>query len=164
MLLPAFPFFQISIHKALTGLDSYPVSCNCYSIISIHKALTGLDPVIYQDKFRFDNFNPQGPHGPRQTIAKYCGLKMDFNPQGPHGPRRKFPLSFWVNGYFNPQGPHGPRRFHCGSSHCLSHFNPQGPHGPRLIRPSATISPPNISIHKALTGLDPGCSHYYTCR
>ena len=34
--------------------------------ISIHKALAGLDPRIQLDKFIKINFNPQGPRGPRQ--------------------------------------------------------------------------------------------------
>ena len=56
--------------------------------ISIHKALTGLD---FSSSFLpSDNshFNPQGPHGPRLYETLFRFRLRNFNPQGPHGPRR----------------------------------------------------------------------------
>ena len=36
--------------------------------ISIHKALTGLDFTRHEYLHNYENFNPQGPHGPRRSI------------------------------------------------------------------------------------------------
>ena len=56
--------------------------------------------------------------------------------------------------YFNPQGPHGPRQAHNPQKTQSVYFNPQGPHGPRQVAYSIQHPPWDISIHKALTGLD----------
>ena len=57
---------NISIHKALAGLDiQRTVDVNINAQISIHKALAGLDDfddIVLGDGL---NFNPQGPRGPR---------------------------------------------------------------------------------------------------
>jgi len=61
---------NISIHKALTGLDPLPRICGHYRGISIHKALTGLDSDYKLPPKRARYFNPQGPHGPRQLSPR----------------------------------------------------------------------------------------------
>ena len=145
--------------------------------ISIHKALTGLDLKILTAIINRYNFNPQGPHGPRLnftlsrqlkvefqstrpsrastiTIYEFIKLFENFNPQGPHGPRpiissalaaaasisihkaltgldRSLGILLPQPHNFNPQGPHGPRHRCQRFVWYHSDFNPQGPHGPR---------------------------------
>ena len=106
--------------------------------ISIHKALAGLDSHGPAPHPAPQNFNPQGPRGPRRIPLMPRPWPSDFNPQGPRGPR---PLVLILH-----------------SAPC--NFNPQGPRGPRLY--VATIFPSfnEISIHKALAGLDLICWMY----
>ena len=101
---------DISIHKALAGLDATYMPTLCLPAISIHKALAGLDAPV-----------PGSSQGPGY-----------FNPQGPRGPRPGPPADLLIWPYFNPQGPRGPRRL-CRLQH---------------------IPLMQISIHKALAGLD----------
>ena len=57
--------------------------------------------------------------------------------------------------YFNPQGPRGPRRRRITSRSWMSwNFNPQGPRGPRQLLREQLHPLWQISIHKALAGLD----------
>ena len=125
-----------------------------------------------------EDFNPQGPRGPRRLSNKWSEeSRTNFNPQGPRGPRRS---PYFINhssksfqstrpsrasttealvnatprGYFNPQGPRGPRRIYQGCIHTKQDFNPQGPRGPRQWLQCRTIVIDPISIHKALAGLD----------
>ncbi len=61
---------DISIHKALTGLDLGELyKLDEVNQISIHKALTGLDWSGYPKIRGAYDFNPQGPHGPRPKVS-----------------------------------------------------------------------------------------------
>ena len=55
--------------------------------ISIHKALAGLDITRQGRDLYLCYFNPQGPRGPRRKIIYRLHKYQDFNPQGPRGPR-----------------------------------------------------------------------------
>ena len=60
----------ISIHKALAGLD-LQTNIHCQlSEISIHKALAGLDATGIPHVNGCQDFNPQGPRGPRREAEK----------------------------------------------------------------------------------------------
>ncbi|ENZ13472.1 hypothetical protein HMPREF1090_02810 [[Clostridium] clostridioforme 90A8] len=124
---------NISIHKALAGLDFNHSNTLFKSYISIHKALAGLDPRIFRWPRSKDDFNPQGPRGPRPLIWRGLFFYCDFNPQGPRGPR-----------------PVGMMR----RASRRTDFNPQGPRGPRQNRMPEWRKRYEISIHKALAGLD----------
>ena len=58
---------KISIHKALAGLDSSKRRPEVVPEISIHKALAGLDFIAVLPEPIIQNFNPQGPRGPRPS-------------------------------------------------------------------------------------------------
>ena len=65
-IAPSAPGEQISIHKALAGLDSERYYERIMHRISIHKALAGLDGWISAHRSSpCSYFNPQGPRGPR---------------------------------------------------------------------------------------------------
>ena len=124
-----------------------------------------------------DDFNPQGPRGPRHNAATIYQSKLSISIHkalaGLDSPRVNPPDCTM---YFNPQGPRGPRRLKLKDGKILGHFNPQGPRGPRRLqaisllsvwrfqstRPSRASTNRNgyseillqISIHKALAGLD----------
>ena len=68
---------HISIHKALTGLDYAAIYGDLHGDISIHKALTGLDVARYFSLFLLIYFNPQGPHGPRRERS-YDEMAMRY--------------------------------------------------------------------------------------
>ena len=61
---------KISIHKALAGLDEGVWDSGPVNDISIHKALAGLDILIDDQLMLGDDFNPQGPRGPRQMSIR----------------------------------------------------------------------------------------------
>ena len=58
----------ISIHKALAGLDQVIQHRIVLLCISIHKALAGLDADRILNHIIRQNFNPQGPRGPRHFL------------------------------------------------------------------------------------------------
>ncbi len=154
---PAGKAYEISIHKALAGLDAtlfvalkyrnlfqstrpsrastrLPWGKKIGHDISIHKALAGLDYVDAEAYGRYSDFNPQGPRGPRHAGRTKKAQTVAFQSTRPsrastYPSRRTTP----AYPYFNPQGPRGPRR--------------------RWIARKMRRVP--ISIHKALAGLDP---------
>ena len=100
--------------------------------ISIHKALAGLDmgcpPCIKTVRY----FNPQGPRGPRPYHHTCAAGPGHFNPQGPRGPRRLKLLEDEECRKFQSTRPSRastliPQCFRKPSAN----FNPQGPRGPR---------------------------------
>ena len=66
---------NISIHKALAGLDRLSQQVGRLFMISIHKALAGLDNGGTGGTTSVSNFNPQGPRGPRLRILS--GIVLD---------------------------------------------------------------------------------------
>ena len=149
---------------------------HCHAI-SIHKALAGLDGTPRSTGPSSTNFNPQGPRGPRPAIfftvidrykisihKALAGLDVSylllshagqyFNPQGPRGPRQDAVTISMTSTDFNPQGPRGPRPLPIHTTLSSSYFNPQGPRGPRLTCSLCLAEFADISIHKALAGLD----------
>ncbi len=122
--------------------------------ISIHKALAGLDRSRDTPCRSIIDFNPQGPRGPRRGTSVILWYHRNFNPQGPRGPRPSIihlpPSDF----YFNPQGPRGPRLL--PAANVLHHITFQSTR-PSRASTFKKYSDPNdsdISIHKALAGLD----------
>ena len=123
--------------------------------ISIHKALTGLDKCTAGSHGSTFHFNPQGPHGPRRKAHAEqadIGGFQSTRPSRASTPPLAAIVSHFID--FNPQGPHGPRRYTRRQKALPLHFNPQGPHGPRLLWLRRGRGNLHISIHKALTGLD----------
>ena len=57
--------WEISIHKALTSLDTLYLYSKEGKNISIHKALTSLDKICAAVPGQSRYFNPQGSHEPR---------------------------------------------------------------------------------------------------
>ena len=102
--------------------------------ISIHKALAGLDDMPTSRLMVPEYFNPQGPRGPRHRKGPADGavLHPDFNPQGPRGPRHKIRDFDIMNFLFQSTRPSRAST--------------------AVIRPRGYIR--QISIHKALAGLD----------
>ena len=123
--------------------------------ISIHKALAGLDITPTNTASSPEYFNPQGPRGPRPLTDAVDYLPVDFNPQGPRGPRRKVlpPFNCIINISIHKAlaGLDSMRTTYTGF---VGNFNPQGPRGPRRATVSDYQSCNLISIHKALAGLD----------
>ena len=100
--------------------------------ISIHKALAGLDPRIQLDKFIKINFNPQGPRGPRPGATLLNVRIFYFNPQGPRGPRLPYDTQYVFFRVFQSTRPsRASTFFHSRQKHRYRYFNPQGPRGPR---------------------------------
>ena len=133
---------EISIHKALTGLDDSLGIPRFPMHISIHKALTGLDHLLIRHSIAVRHFNPQGPHGPRPSCivdpSKRTGISIHKALTGldkavPVGQATcsisihkaltgldmSGPVSLFPDRYFNPQGPHGPRPAFPGTARAL---------------------------------------------
>ena len=128
---------------------------NCrYTNISIHKALTGLDILCRCHDHLCQNFNPQGPHGPRPPPRLPLKIPRYFNPQGPHGPRRLILDLLGKGGIFQSTRPSRASTMASSSLKLGIKFQSTRP-----SRASTVIGIDNqlsrgISIHKALTGLD----------
>ena len=104
----------------------------------------------------YNNFNPQGPRGPRRKIFNVSSRDFIISIHKALAGLDRLQLSARPEAlHFNPQGPRGPR-LNAKDWHLISpdDFNPQGPRGPRhqyqVIRGWYSL----ISIHKALAGLD----------
>ena len=146
---------DISIHKALAGLDIDYVINMAKAIISIHKALAGLDIRRRTMAGNYTNFNPQGPRGPRRGRRIRGHGWYDFNPQGPRGPRRTDWFNKLEDSQFQSTRPSRASTRQSGTLYYMViDFNPQGPRGPRQDIFQSYHMPVGISIHKALAGLD----------
>ena len=125
----------ISIHKALTGLDKTLVIAASVLKISIHKALTGLDVMVAVHFNGVPNFNPQGPHGPRRERPNLHGCStgkfQSTRPSRASTAEAILPLSEFYS--FQSTRPSRASTFTHSEIKALSG---------------------DISIHKALTGLD----------
>ena len=134
-----------------------PVIVKLCNGISIHKALTGLDSSSRMRIRTCIYFNPQGPHGPRPSNLAFSSCKSFISIHKAltgldHG--QDYPGA--VPPYFNPQGPHGPR--HCQSLRIIEQSQisiHKALTGLDFVC-YAESGFANISIHKALTGLDGG--------
>ena len=161
--------------------------------ISIHKALAGLDNRITRVCIKINDFNPQGPRGPRHSpVIQQLLNSLYFNPQGPRGPRLSSTTPFMVMGLISihkalagldvtdPEVIEKARKFQSTRPSRAStgsmaptlpeqhNFNPQGPRGPRPYGAAGRPGSADISIHKALAGLD-GVFHrvsrkHYICQ
>ena len=124
--------------------------------ISIHKALAGLDSIAKKDKTIAQNFNPQGPRGPRRSAEHVDSAQLTISihkalagldAMKPETTIKEITISIHkalagldavrflyalASFYFNPQGPRGPRPVSLYSWKFFLYFNPQGPRGPRL--------------------------------
>ena len=101
--------------------------------ILIHEALTDLEASAWIIGITLSNFNPRGPHGPRLGILPFVLHVWDFNPRGPHGPRRSF-------------------QYACVQVHV---FQSTRPSRTSTILGFLSGNHFRISIHEALTDLDP---------
>ena len=127
----------ISIHKALTGLDSalsglvpgnikfqstrpsrastsFQYHCRTYILFQStrpSRASTRGCPSI-RLSWKFQSTRPSRASTYSGQLAE--NVIRDFNPQGPHGPRPWEDNGPAVLEYFNPQGPHGPRHERIG--------------------------------------------------
>ena len=125
---------DISIHKALAGLDIDYVINMAKAIISIHKALAGLDIRRRTMAGNYTNFNPQGPRGPRRGRRIRGHGWYDFNPQGPRGPRRTDWFNKLEDSQFQSTRPSRASTRQSGTLYYMViDFNPQGPRGPRPL-------------------------------
>ena len=79
---------MISIHKALAGLDDIDVHERIVLYISIHKALAGLDVAVRDCGSEFRISIHKALAGLDKAHGAEGGQEQDFNPQGPRGPRR----------------------------------------------------------------------------
>ncbi len=170
-------FTSISIHKALTGLDSdisspfpsfftfqstrpsrastyhfSPISCQ--SVISIHKALTGLDhkqlPFLPHPSY----FNPQGPHGPRQTTFFTPEGAALFQSTRPSRASTMVSIPLFLSMAFQSTRPsRASTAFFCRMESTWE-FQSTRPSRASTISPQDFPESIHISIHKALTGLD----------
>ena len=118
-------------------------SCHLYILISIHKALTGLDTsLIILFAFHL-YFNPQGPHGPRPWYSPtqtFCWIFQSTRPS--RASTRHVYVRLCGNVISIHKALTGLDCFACLFSLLFCHFNPQGPHGPRLISPPIIIEIP----------------------
>ena len=104
------------------------------SPISIHKALAGLDLYLNRKVGDSNDFNPQGPRGPRQYNVAGPKTASYFNPQGPRGPRHVSSPDYQIFYSFQSTRPSRASTL-CGdySQYTPTDFNPQGPRGPRQV-------------------------------
>ena len=149
-------YIPISIHKALAGLDRLTCISMTWNRISIHKALAGLDVDIYRVVPDKDDFNPQGPRGPRRykRLHEYQYLCISIH-KALAGLDCGAVSASGVTSSFQSTRPSR------ASTKCrnitvmdIYDFNPQGPRGPRLLIMRKRKQAKVISIHKALAGLD----------
>ena len=102
------------------------------------------------------DFNPQGPRGPRRvsknvTLFAYC---ISIH-KALAGLDTAFPGGRWHRLYFNPQGPRGPRRCTATRLSLGARFQSTRPSRASTRTCAAKNKDDDISIHKALAGLDP---------
>ncbi len=93
----------------------------------------------------------------RASTLPECRLtpaQIYFNPQGPHGPRQIAGAFGIKPNHFNPQGPHGPRLYRLGQLHLAKTFQSTRPSRASTDSGVTFWRNGDISIHKALTGLD----------
>ena len=139
------------------------------SEISIHKALAGLDLCKVDNYVSRLLFQSTRPSRASTMLKTGTGLgKRHFNPQGPRGPRRlqcirntaSFRLLFQST---RPSRASTFTRRQC-SYIMMYNFNPQGPRGPRpFVKKYSDPNDSDISIHKALAGLDIIFSMVHLC-
>ena len=123
--------------------------------ISIHKALTGLDVVPSRHTPPPLYFNTQGPHGPRLVVTLFNTNAIIISiHKALTGLDQSHPVSPQLTGYFNPQGPHGPRHLSGPVHYFKKEFQSTRPSRASTLRAVVWGGIINISIHKALTGLD----------
>ena len=145
--------------------------------ISIHKALAGLDETKQGSLPVYGYFNPQGPRGPRHVASFTSLIFLLFQSTRPSRASTYSPYIPLAPSHISIHkalaGLDLPERL---LRPCSSYFNPQGPRGPRQHYPRHTLKRPlfqstrpsrastklqsgnpliqDISIHKALAGLD----------
>ena len=100
------------------------------------------------------HFNPQGPHGPRPRVTLQGRLSLYFNPQGPHGPRRGNCIYRNADKLFQSTRPSRASTMIQYFSICVVPFQSTRPSRASTQFLAVRGSSRNISIHKALTGLD----------
>ena len=156
----------ISIHKALAGLDQAAQSAQTnLDDISIHKALAGLDPNHHRAALSPFHFNPQGPRGPRLFKRQQERMMNRFQSTRPSRASTGIAVRILdVHKYFNPQGPRGPRR--CSIKKFWIFFDisiHKALAGLDLSQDKLEKSEAAISIHKALAGLDTPDDVIHSC-
>ena len=168
------PTCSISIHKALTGLDSRCGQMKESADISIHKALTGLDisqPHALLWEALFQSTRPS-----RASTCSFSGSallsifqstrpsrastgKLLYSPDGNaisiHKALTGLDVVFRAKVFgiknFNPQGPHGPRRQPRRNMACLPEF--------QSTRPSRASTSPVDGLRKVVINFNPQGPH-----
>ena len=100
-------------------------------------------------------FNPQGPRGPRLLTSSTLSSCWRFQSTRPS--RASTASRQWtglVLQDFNPQGPRGPRPCPASPSLASHRFQSTRPSRASTLMTFFTIMLTEISIHKALAGLD----------
>ena len=101
------------------------------------------------------HFNPQGPRGPRRFWRRNLAeCRRYFNPQGPRGPRPTLPGDIYNGIVFQSTRPSRASTIVYNVHFVKRKFQSTRPSRASTNRRDSHVSDGNISIHKALAGLD----------
>ena len=127
---------NISIHKALAGLDAVQVTAWDNKLIFQSTRPSRASTIVHQRRICYFAFQSTRPSRASTGLSPLLCLTYPFQSTRPsRASTSELPVYLRAGLYFNPQGPRGPR--HVSPVFCIDksiNFNPQGPRGPRRRR------------------------------